>query len=255
MNVAIALGTYRFTDFVRLNLLQLQRIWPDSPILISDDKSDQSDDIKKLAEEFGCAFSGSTIRRGHFAGDIQSAVNGLSFAEQVGADIMLKLSQRLIPVLPKFREFIEQPFEDQRIRIVVPGRISSSQIRLPQSKFFSGMGILTDVYAIRVGSISPQQFLNNYLDGMKFGRFASALLVECSIGKLLASHFNGSSYISMDLANHKPSEPMAFLRKAQADPNAYQMIASLHGLTGGNYDTREIGAIEGRGYLCRPVLQ
>ncbi len=254
MNIAIALGTYKLYDFVKLNLLQLQKIFPDSPIIISDDKSERSEDIKKLAEEMGCAFVESRVRRGHFAGDIQSAVAGLSYAEEVGADIMLKIGQRLVPVLPQFRDFIEKPFEDPKVNIVVPGRISAGQIRLPQSKFFGSFGVLSCVFAIRVGSISAQEFLRRYTANFKYGRFAAQNLVEVFIGELLATHFAGASHISMDLANHKPMTPMVFLRKAQADPNAYQAIASMHGLSGGHYPCDEYGVLEGRNYLSRPCL-
>lgn len=255
MKIVIALGTYKLYDFVKLNLLQLQKIFPDASVIISDDKSERSDDIKTLAEEFGCAFCASTIRRGHFGGDVQSTVNGIAFAEQEGADIVLKLSQRLVPVLPQFREFIEKPFVDPKVNIIVPGRISQGQIRLPQSKFFGSFGVLSDVFAIRVGSISAKEFLDGYVQNMKFGRFAAQLLCEVYLGQLLATVFSNSAYISMDLANHKPSSQMVFLRKAQCDPNAYQMVANFHGLTGGHYPCEEYGVMEGRGYLSRPCLQ
>lgn len=255
MRVAVTLSSYRLVDFVRLNLLQIGVIFPDCPVLVCDDKSDKTDEIKALAEEHGAAFYGSSIRRGHFSGDIQSAVCGLEFAQQEGAEIMLKLSQRLVPVLPKFRNFIEDPFKDPQVNIVVPGRISASQIRLPASKWFSGFGLLTCVYAIRVGSITPQQFLKNYTDAFIHGRFSANVLVEVSIGRLLATHFKNSAHVSMDLADHKPMEPFVFLRRQQCDPLAYQRVAAMHGLEGGNYDTRELAQIEARGeYLCRPIL-
>ena len=254
MKTAIALGTFKLYDMIKLNLLQLQQIFPDSPVLMSDDKSERTDDIRKLAEEFGHAFTGCDVPRGHFAGDVQNFVNGLTFAEQEGADIMLKLSQRVVPVLPKFKDFIEKPFEDAQIKIVVPGRIAASQISMPASKFFSGFGILTDVVAIRVGSIAPKEFLKRYTDNFKFGRFSPNLLVEVFVGQLLATHFSNSAYISSDLANHKPMEPMAFLRKAQSNANNYAQLAKAHGLEGGYYPCEEWGQLEGKNYLCRPVL-
>jgi hypothetical protein len=254
VNIAIALGTYKLYDFVKLNLLQLQKIFPDSPIVLNDDKSERSEDIKKLAEEMGVAMSGSAIRRGHFAGDIQNYVSGLEFAQQEGADILLKLGQRFIPLLPIFRTYIEEPFLDPNIRILVPGRISAAGIRLPSSKWYSGFGILSDCVAIRVGSISPKEFLEAYTSNYKFSRFSPNLLVEVFLGQLLATVFQNSSFVSMNLANYKPGEHPAFLRKTQCDPRAYQALAETHGLTGGDYPCDEYAFLEKGGYLCRPCF-
>lgn len=256
MNIAVVLGTFSLVNFVRLNLFRISELFPDSPCLVCDDHSSNSDQIKVLAEEFGCAFCGSSIQRGHFAGDIQAIVSGLSYAEQEDADILLKLSQRLVPVLPAFREYIETPFANERINIVVPGKISASQINYPNSKFYSGFGILTDVMAIRVGSITPEQLLKKYTDNFKYGRFSPNVLVEVFFGQLLATHFAGASFISPALANHTPMEPCAFLRKATNDPNAYKMVAQMHGLEGKDleFDTRELAEIFRSEYLSRPCL-
>lgn len=256
MRIAIALGSYKLTDFVRLNLLQLRSLFgAETPILVSDDKSENTDEIRKLAEDFDCSWAESTHRRGHFGGDVQSTCNGISFAEQEGCEIVLKLSQRIVPVLPKFRELIERPFENPKINIIVPGKINSVQIRLASQKFFGSFGVLSDIFAIRVGSITAKQFLDGYVANMKLGRFHPAMLCECYLGQLLATHFNGASFVSDELANHKIDEPMCFLRKAQADPKAYQMIADFHGLKGGHYPCEDYGMMEGQNYLSRPCLQ
>ncbi len=256
MKIAVVLGTFSLVNFVRLNLLRLQQLFSDCPVLVADDRSENSDQIKALAEQFGCAFCGSTIQRGHFAGDMQTVIAGLSFAEQEGADILLKLSQRLVPILPVFRDYIETPFADERINIVVPGKISANQIQLPQSKFYSGFGILTDVIAIRVGSITPEQLLRKYTENFKYGRFSPNVLVEVFFGQLLATHFAKAAFVSPALANHTPMEPCAFLRKATNDPKSYEMIAKMHGLKGDElmFDTRELAHIFGKDYLSRPCL-
>lgn len=254
MNTAIVIGTFSLKSFIRLNILQTKSIFDSSPILLADDRSEHSDEIRRMAEEFECAYCCSKIQRGHFSGDMQAIISGLSFAEQEGADILLKLSQRLIPVLPVFREYVEKPFEDSKINIVVPGRISAGQINLPSSKFFSSFGLLTDVIAIRIGSISPQELLDKYHANFKFGRFSPNVLVEVFFGQLLATHFQNAAYVSSSLGNHNPMEPMAFLRKAQSTPNNYAHLAKLHGIENGEYDTRELSQIFGRAYLSRPVL-
>jgi hypothetical protein len=254
VKLAIVLSTFYLVNFVKLNLFRLRELYRGCPVLVSDDRSSNSDEIKKLAEDFGCSHICSSVKRGHFAGDIQSIISGLSFAEQEGAEILMKLSQRLVPVLPVFRDYIETPFADDRINIVVPGKISANQINYPNSKFLSGMGILTDVIAIRVGSITPEQLRQKYVANFKYGRFSSNLLVEVFFGELLATHFAGASFVSPALANHKPFEPCVFLRKATNDPRAYAMVAKMHGLEGLEFDTRECGEIFKTEYLSRPCL-
>jgi hypothetical protein len=236
-------------DFLRLNLAQLKLIWPDAAILVSDDRSERTEEIDGISSEV--AFVTSNHRRGHCAGKVQSIVSGLSFAQQEGADILLFLNQRLVPVLPEFRELIETPFADKAVNIVVPGRSVAGKLKLPSSKYFSGLGILTDLLVIRIGSISPEQFLSGYTDGYKFGGFAIQILPEIFIGKLLGTHFGSSAFVSSALGDAKV-EKLAFLRREQGKPEDYQALAAQHGFDG-NFDCREWMELESN-YMCRPVL-
>ena len=52
MHTAITIGSYRLADFVRLNAAACRRLWPDSPILISDDRSQDSPAIEAVAATF-----------------------------------------------------------------------------------------------------------------------------------------------------------------------------------------------------------
>jgi hypothetical protein len=250
VNTAIAIGSYFLGDFVGLNFHQCRSIFPDSPILVSDDRSTSTDSIEALVD-YSAAFVTSNHRRGACAGKIQAIVSGLSFAQQEGADILLFLNQRFVPVLPEFREFVEGPFNDSKINIVVPGRAVAGKIALPSSKYFNGLGILTDVLAIRIGAISPEQLLAAYVDGYKFGKFASQLMPEMFIGKLLGTHFKDSAYISSALGDGKV-EKRAFLRREQAAPEDYKALAEKHGFEG-QFDTRDWMEME-KNYMCRPSL-
>jgi len=49
--ISITIGAYRLVDFVRLNIAQCRLLFPDSPILISDDLSEESPKMEALAEE------------------------------------------------------------------------------------------------------------------------------------------------------------------------------------------------------------
>lgn len=251
LNIAISVGSYRLQDFIRLNLVQLKAIIPDAAVLVSDDRSDQTEEIDAISAEYDSAFVTSNARRGHCGGKVQSIVSGLTFAQQEGADILLVLNQRLVPVLPVFRECVEVPFSDKAVNIVVPGRAVAGKLKLPSSKYFSGLGILVDCLAIRVGSITPEKFLTSYTDGYKFGQFAIQILPEIFVGKLLATHFQSSAFISYALGDAKVSNP-AFLRREQSRPEDYQKLASQHGFDG-VFDTRDWMELE-KDYMCRPVL-
>jgi len=254
VNIAVVIGSYAQPSFLRLNLVQIKSIWPDAAILVSDDRSDKTEEIDGISKEV--AFVTSNHRRGHCAGKVQAIVSGLSFAQQEGADILLFLNQRLVPVLPEFREFIESPFTDAKTNIVVAGRATKSQIKLPASKFFNGLGLLTDVMAIRVGSISPADLLKAYTDGFKHGAFFIGLLIEPFLGKLLSSFFKDSSYVSYNLCESKAdakAQSYVFLRREQSKPESYQRLAAQHGFSG-EFDVRDWMEIEPGSYRCRPEL-
>jgi len=250
VNVAVCIGSYRMPDFLRLNLAQLKLIWPDAAILVSDDRSDKTEEIDSIAKEV--AFVTSNARRGHCAGKVQSIVSGLSFAQQEGADILLFLNQRFVPTHLEFREFIESPFIDGKTNIVVAGRTTKSQIKLPASKYFNGLGLLTDVLAIRVGSISPADLLKAYTDGFKHGQFFIGLLIEPFLAKLLGAHFATSGYASSSLSDAKVETP-AFLRREQSKPEDYQALVAQHSFDG-SFDCRDWLEIEGSNLMMRPVL-
>lgn len=253
MKIAIVIGSYRLKEFVHLNICQCRAIFGDVSILIADDKSESTPEIEQIAARYDCHFISSTARRGHFAADVQSVILGLGYAEQEKADIIIKLSQRLVPAQPVFKDYIAGPFDDPKINIVLPSRIHGYQIASAQSKFFQSFGVLTDCLAIRVGSISPKELKEQYESNYKHGRYSSFLLAEVFFGKLISTHFVGASFISEKLANHDPGTVMGWVRKCQATSNTYKQLAAFHGITG-EFTTMEWGAYEARNYLSRPVF-
>ena len=105
MNFAICIGAYRLKDFVELNILRCRRIFgADVPIIVSDNLSDASPAIAALAQRYGTLYRCPTAPYSHFSGDVQSAINALALADATGADVALKLSMRLNPLLPAFRD-------------------------------------------------------------------------------------------------------------------------------------------------------
>lgn len=253
MTFSICIGAYKLADFVELNICRCRVIFGDDvPICIDDDKSESSGKIEAIAEKYDCYYVCSEKRRGHFAGDCQTIVNSLVFGNQIQSDISLKISQRVIPVLPRFREIFEEAFANPQIQIVVPGQIKQNQIARPAAMFFSKFGILTDVIGFRTGALDPTAFVDVYRERFQRGKNHADSLIETTIGYLIASRFKDAAVISDELANHKPFQPKIYLRKSQALEREYQQIADMHGIAG-QWDLRDWGLVERADYFCRPV--
>lgn len=250
---SITLGAYKLHDFVELNVCRCRVIFGDDvPICIDDDKSEFSPKIQAIAEKYNCGYLCGPVQRGHFAGDAQTITTTLAFGKQMDADIALKLSQRVIPVLPRFRECIEEAFSNPAIKIVVPGRIRMNQIARPSARFFSSFGILTDLIAFRRDAIEPEDFIQFYRDRFQKSTNHADSLIEITIGSLMAERFKDASLALDELANHEPFKPKIYLRKAQALEREYQQVADMHGLTG-SWNVLDWGMIEKQNYFCRPT--
>lgn len=245
MTTCIVIGAYRLTGFVRLNILRCRRIWgADVPILISDDRSPESAAMERLAEELECDYICPEKRRSHFSGDFQSFINGLVFALEIGADVVLKLSQRCIPVLPEFRTAMEQAFEDERCKVVLPGQLNPQQIARPGARFYRKFGILTDALAMRSDAIEPDELLGVYRERNK-GRPADSF-AETTWGALLDKKFPTAHKILPEWTYHRPGQPKLYLRKSQSGSSDYQQVAMMEGLNVRDFDLREWIQIEGR---------
>jgi hypothetical protein len=251
---AITIGTYRLADFVELNIKRCQTIFgEDTHILLSDDKSPESDAIAKLAARYGCDYLASNRRRSHFSGDMQAFVNAATYAHAADADIALKLSQRLIPVLPAFRECLERVFSNDNVSVASPGRPNRNQIARPQARFYTAFGILTDVLAFRRGSVTGADLIELYRERFTNAKSHGECLIETTWGALLSGpRLKGSHVTVPELTNHVPFQPKIYLRKSQSTTQDYQAVAALEDLHG-NYDLREWIAIEKERYFCRPT--
>jgi len=244
MTIAFTISSYRLVPFVRLGLAQLRALSPDSPILVSDDPAPESTEIKKAAEEYGATYRCPTKRRGHFAGDFQSLVNALAFAQAAGADVGLKVSQRFIFRKPESIEAIKRTFADPNICVATPGQPAKGGA-------FTKFTTLSDIVAIRVGCITPDELLQMYRGRLLRERVPWASFIECAVDDLHHSRFPGRTVKMLELTNPTP-DPI-YLRRYQSTEAQYREIARTHGLNG-LYPTEEWGKIEGRRYMCRPVV-
>lgn len=259
MTIAIVIGAYRLRAFCELNVRACRRLWPDARVLISDDRSDDSPSIEAMADNEGVSYVCSESRRSHASGDIQSFINGQVFAEQVRADVILKLSQRLIPVKPRFRELVEDPFRDPEVWLAFAPPLSGKMSVARQSAvFYIGMPILCDIVAWRPDRCSAKVILEAYRESaVRAGNRdthakARELFSENTWIRLVDTHFKGHAMTVPEFTNPKPFHQKIFLRKAQASEGEYKTLAEELGVEG-EFPILEWKQIEKpHEYMCLP---
>lgn len=251
MKFAFTIGSYRLFDFVRLAAHQIRRLSPDSPILISDDTAPESHLIEKFANEYNCNYRGARQRRGHFAADFQSLVNALAFAEANGCDVAIKASQRFVFRKPESIEVFRKCFADPKIAVVTPGSPTVMTSHVRSTKGFAAFGTLSDVVAIRVGTITPEQLLQLYRARLLREKVQWASFIECLVDELHGNVFPGRTIKSPELTN--PTADPIYLRRYQANQQQYRDLALSHGFAG-QFPLNEWGDIERQGYMAKPVV-
>jgi hypothetical protein len=252
MRTAIVIGCYAMPDFAELCAAQCRKLWPDSIILLSDDLSDKSPLIEAAAERHDCWYSVSRQRRSHCSGDWQAFINGAELAEREGCEIVIKFSQRCIPVAPDFAKLVQWYFEPHFGRdcaAIMPSKLRENQIARPGAAFYTKLGHLSDVVAFRVKTITPQVLRDHYhegLDGTGFDMFS-----EVTWGRIMKA-IPGVE-IHDWLANMEPMNPKILLRKASSNSGEYARLAAEHGITG-DFNVNEWKVVEGKDYRCIPIV-
>lgn len=249
--LAFTISSYRLHDFVKLGLKQLQKLSPDSPILVSDDRGPESETIRRIAEEHGATYRCPTIRKGHFANDYASILNSVAFAEAAGADVAIKVSQRFIFRKPEAIDVIHKTFSDPNILAATPGRPRVIPGKGKASNGFGNFGILSDVVMIRVGAITPEELLIMYRERLLREKVPWASFIECTVDLLHTDKFPGRTTRIEELTN--PTPDPSYLRRYQATEQQYRELASSHGFSG-PFPLIEWAQIENRSYLCKPVV-
>jgi len=105
--IGLVIGTHGCLAYIHLFLESAKRNFPHIPILISDDCSSQRVGLFNLCEQYGAHFFSNASRRGHFAGDVSSFVNGLEWAKKENLDLLVKMSRRFIPLYDWTKNFKE----------------------------------------------------------------------------------------------------------------------------------------------------
>lgn len=248
MTLSIVIGSYKFADFVELNIVQCRKVFGDVPILVSDDRSVLSPDIQRIAETHGCAYVCPPSRRSHTSGDLQAFINGAAFASQMGTDIILKLSQRLIP-LEGIQDLILPPFENPETWVVLPSQPKLNSFARQSAMFFSKFTALTDVVAWRPERFTPSFIADAYKRQCATGKQRSDQFIEVFWGTLTQGDYKDHSVFVDQLANPTLGKPKVYLRKAQAHQHEYHQLAQTHGITG-EFAVGEWAHIEKKEYMA-----
>lgn len=251
LKLAFTISSYRLHDFVKLGLKQLQKLSPDSPILVSDDTGPESEMIRNTAEEHGASYRSPAKRRGHFSGDYQAIVNSMAFAEAASADVAIKVSQRFIFRKPEAIDVIHKTFSDPNILVATPGQPRVMPGKGKATNGFAKFTILSDVVMIRVGCITPEELLVMYRARIIREKTDWKTFIEGTVDELHHNKFPGRTTKIEELTN--PTHDPIYLRRYQATTHQYQELALSHGFNG-PFPLIEWAMLENRNYLCKPVV-
>jgi len=249
MKFAACLGSYALPHFVDLNIRWLKAVFGNIPILVSDDKSYESAKIKAVTAAHGCSYYQSRERRGHFGGDVQAIVNAITFGQQTGADISIKISQRFLILSPDIKSKAEQIFAGEKIFCALPGRVPPAQIK--GHKGFAHYPYLTDVMFFAPQRIEASFIKNFYDTCWKTATKWHELLVEISVAKLMQEQWKDKHTLFNEITAHEAGKPFRFLRRYMNTPDDYKRVAERVGLTG-HFSTSEWRKLEPK-YLVRPM--
>lgn len=255
LKFAVTVGAYELDWFVELQILSLRHVFgKDVPILVSDDISKRSVEIKEIAERYGVHHTVSQTHRSHFGGDCQAAVNALAFAECEGADIAVKVSQRLLLCEPAVRDILEKYFADPDVWLCLPGRIAAGTIKRAESRFFSNLSCQSDVLCIRTGSIKPAELKETYESRVRNRQSRHGSLIEALWSDLIDTKFNHHYRLVLELTHPYPGRDPIFLRRCQVEAADFMKQAERLGLKRqGAVYLQEWRALAGGAYRPIPV--
>ena len=95
---ALVIGTFASTAYIHLQLEARRRLYPEVPLLVHDDASPAAEILQALCGAYGAGFIRTPLRLPPCKGDLSAFARGLDWARGLGADVLVKLSRRFIPL-------------------------------------------------------------------------------------------------------------------------------------------------------------
>lgn len=236
MTFALTIGSFQLFNFVRLNVAAARKVFGDSPIMIYDAPSAESPRIEALAQEYGCAYTTERQNRGHFAGDIQSAVTTIAFAQHHGCNVGIKLNQRTILLSPEIPKLLAKEFKNPEVTLVTPGQYPAESIPDEASLFHSRFQFGVDVLCFRASAWDAQGVADRYRKQWTEGTGKYDTYSETFWAN--ESQRLGPAHRKVDwLTAH--TGPFKYLRKIQNRETDYNAAAVALGLPAGQFTTAE----------------
>jgi hypothetical protein len=109
--IAAVVGTFGASPYIHLMLEARKRFWPEVPLLVSDDCSNQQERLAGLCKQYGAEFRSNARRMRWTVGDMSAYAAGLMWAKD--KDILVKLSRRFIPLRPWSLDLAKLAMETQ----------------------------------------------------------------------------------------------------------------------------------------------
>ena len=109
--LGVIISTHASTPYIHLGLESWRRNYPSVKVLVHDDCSDESSQLRILCHRYGADFESNNIQRGHTVGDLTAFYGGLMWAKRKEIDVLVKFSRRFIPLYdwtPEFRDLANE---------------------------------------------------------------------------------------------------------------------------------------------------
>ncbi len=109
----LVIGTYAAVPYIHLQLEARRRLYSHVPALLHDDCSPNTAQLQDLCREYDCAFESNAARLPPTLGDVSVFIGGLRWAQDLGLDILLKVSRRWIFTVDWTESLIQLALESQ----------------------------------------------------------------------------------------------------------------------------------------------
>ncbi len=112
-NIGLVVGTHGTPSYVHLHLENARRLYPDIPILVHDDCSNNIQQLNAICAEYKVDFDFNQRHLGHYLGDIFIFAKSLIWAKRNGIDLLVKMSRRWLPLIDWRQELSDLALEGQ----------------------------------------------------------------------------------------------------------------------------------------------
>lgn len=97
--VAVVIGSFAALPYVHLHLEARRRFYPEVPLLVHDDASPCAGELEALCRGYGAELAVNVERYPACKGDLTAMAGGLLWAQELGVELLVKMSRRFVPCM------------------------------------------------------------------------------------------------------------------------------------------------------------